>query len=217
MKKTIIFLIIVSSSVVENCFSQTKPIALAELKKPKLVVGVVVDQMRQDYIYRYWNKFGNGGFKKLINEGYFYKNAHYNYVPTFTGPGHASIYTGTSPATHGIIANDWYVREVGKETYCAEDPNVKSVGTESKAGLMSPKNLLVTTIGDELKLNTNQQAKVFAISLKDRSSILPAGHSANGAFWFDGSNGKFISSTHYMTQLPLWVNEFVNPLNPLPP
>ena len=194
MKKIIILFIIVSSSIVDNCFSQTKPVAASELKQPKLVVGVVVDQMRQDYIYRYWNKFGNGGFKKLMNEGYFYKNTHYNYVPTFTGPGHASIYTGTSPATHGIIANDWYVRESGKEMYCTEDPSMKSVGTDSKAGLMSPKNLLVTTIGDELKLNTNQKSKVFAISLKDRSSILPAGHSANGAFWFDGSNCKLLKS-----------------------
>ena len=204
MKKIIVGILVITNSVI----AQTKPVAASELKQPKLVVGVVVDQMRQDYIYRYWNKFGNGGFKKLINEGYFYKNTHYNYVPTYTGPGHASIYTGTSPATHGIISNDWFVKETGKQTYCTEDPNVKSVGTVSKAGLMSPKNLLVTTIGDELKLNTNQKAKVFAISLKDRSSILPAGHSANGAFWFDGSNGKFISSTHYMTQLPTWVSDF---------
>lgn len=204
--KNILILIIFSNSL----FAQTKPVAPANLKQPKLVVGVVVDQMRQDYIYRYWNKFGNGGFKKLINEGYFYRNAHYNYVPTYTGPGHASIYTGTSPATHGIISNDWFVKETGKLTYCTDDANVKPVGTENEAGLMSPKNLLVTTIGDELKLNTNQQAKVFAVSLKDRSSILPAGHSANGAFWFDGSNGKFITSTHYMTQLPAWLNEFNN-------
>ncbi|MBL7937580.1 MAG: alkaline phosphatase family protein [Bacteroidia bacterium] len=206
MKKLFAFLIISNS-----LFSQTKPVAAnSALKQPKLVIGIVVDQMRQDYIYRYWNKFGNGGFKKLINEGYFYRNAQYNYVPTFTGPGHASIYTGTSPATHGIIANDWFVKETGKMMYCTDDSNVKPVGSESKAGLMSPKNLLVTTIGDELKLNTNQQAKVFAISLKDRSSILPAGHSANGAFWFDGSNGKFISSSHYMNELPAWVNEFNN-------
>lgn len=205
MKKILIGIIVITNSVI----AQTKTTAVVtELKQPKLVVGIVVDQMRQDYIYRYWNKFGNGGFKKIINEGYFYRNAQYNYVPTFTGPGHASIYTGTSPATHGIIANDWFVKETGKVTYCTDDDKVKSVGTESKAGLMSPKNLLVTTIGDELKLNTNQQAKVFAISLKDRSSILPAGHSANGAFWFDGSNGKFISSTHYMTQLPTWANDF---------
>ncbi len=184
------------------------PATITELKQPKLIVGIVVDQMRHDYIYRYWNKFGNGGFKKIINDGFFYKNAHFNYVPTYTGPGHASIYTGTSPATHGIISNDWFVKETGKMTYCTDDDNVKSVGTDSKAGLMSPKNLLVTTIGDELKLSSNQKSKVFAISLKDRSSILPAGHSANGAFWFDGSNGRFISSTHYMTQLPTWVNDF---------
>ncbi|MBA4241849.1 MAG: alkaline phosphatase family protein [Sphingobacteriaceae bacterium] len=206
------FFILLSLVVISKSINaQTKSIAApTDLKQPKLVVGIVVDQMRQDYIYRYWNKFGNGGFKKLINEGYFYRNAQFNYVPTYTGPGHASIYTGTSPATHGIIANDWFVKEENKITYCTEDSKVKSIGTESKAGLMSPKNLLVTTIGDELKLNTNQQAKVFAMSLKDRSSILPAGHSANGAFWFDGSNGKFISSSHYMNELPAWVNEFNN-------
>lgn len=203
------FLILVLIVFAKSISAQNKPAVVStDLKQPKLVVGIVVDQMRQDYIYRYWHKFGNGGFKKIINEGYFYRNAQYNYVPTYTGPGHASIYTGTSPATHGIIANDWFVKETGKMTYCTEDNTVKSVGTDSKAGLMSPKNLLVTTIGDELKLNTNQKSKVFAVSLKDRSSILPAGHSANGAFWFDGSNGKFISSTHYMNQLPSWLNEF---------
>ncbi|MES2567615.1 MAG: alkaline phosphatase PafA [Bacteroidota bacterium] len=193
-----------------SLLAQTKATVSSELKQPKLVVGIVVDQMRQDYIYRYWNKFGNGGFKKIINEGFFYKNAHYNYVPTYTGPGHASIYTGTSPATHGIIANDWFNKETGKMNYCTYDENAKPVGTENGAGAMSPKNLLVTTIGDELKLSTNQQSKVFSVSFKDRSSILPAGHSANGAFWFDGSNGKFISSSHYMNQLPGWVNDFNN-------
>lgn len=199
MKKIIVLLILTNS-----LFCQTKQVS----SKPKLIVGIVVDQMRQDYIYRYWDKYGNGGFKKIILEGYFYKNAHFNYVPTYTGPGHASIYTGTSPATHGIIANDWFVKQTNSMMYCTDDNSVKSVGSDTKAGLMSPKNLLVTTIGDELKLNTNQQSKVFGISLKDRSSILPAGHSANGAFWFDGSNGKFISSTHYMNELPTWVNEF---------
>ncbi len=204
--KKIIALLIVANTLT----AQTKTTVSSELKQPKLVVGIVVDQMRHDYIYRYWNKFGNGGFKKIINEGYFYKNAHYNYVPTYTGPGHASIYTGTSPATHGIIANDWFNKETGKMNYCTYDENAKPVGTESGAGAMSPKNLLVTTIGDELKLSTNQQSKVFSVSFKDRSSILPAGHTANGAFWFDGSNGKFISSSHYMNQLPGWVNDFNN-------
>lgn len=189
--------------------AQTKSTTVnTELKQPKLIVGVVVDQMRHDYIYRYWNRFGNGGFKKLVNEGFFFRNAHYNYVPTYTGPGHASIYTGTTPSTHGIISNDWFVKETGNEIYCTEDKNVKTVGSDSKAGLMSSKNLLVTTIGDELKLATNQQAKVFGVSLKDRASILPAGHSANGAFWFDGSTGTFISSTHYMKELPKWLIDF---------
>jgi predicted AlkP superfamily pyrophosphatase or phosphodiesterase len=205
MKKLIAFFILSNS-----LFAQTKPAPVASLKQPKLVVGIVVDQMRHDYIYRYWDKYGNGGFKKIVSEGYFYRNAHYNYVPTYTGPGHASIYTGTSPATHGIISNDWFVKETNAMTYCTDDDNVKTVGSDSKLGLMSPKNLLVTTIGDELKLATNQRSKVFAISLKDRSSILPAGHSANGAFWFDGTVGKFISSSHYMTALPAWVNEFNN-------
>ena len=200
MKKLLALLLITNFLV-----AQTKPVSL---KQPKLVVGIVVDQMRHDYIYRYWNKFGNGGFKKLVSDGYFFKNAHYNYVPTYTGPGHASIYTGTTPSTHGIISNDWYVKETNQMMYCTDDKSVKPVGTESKAGLMSPKNLLVTTIGDELKLSTGQQSKVFAISLKDRSSILPGGHSANGAFWFDGSIGRFISSTHYMNQLPAWLTEF---------
>lgn len=203
MKKILVLLLLT-----QTLFAQKR--SGPALKQPKLVVGIVVDQMRHDYIYRYWDKYSKGGFKKLVGEGYFFRNAHYNYVPTYTGPGHASIYTGTSPATHGIISNDWFVKETGKMMYCTDDKTVKSVGTESKAGLMSPKNLLVTTLGDELKLATNQQAKVFAISLKDRSSILPGGHSANGAFWFDGSVGKFISSTHYMNQLPAWLNEFNN-------
>lgn len=204
--KNLITLLLLSSLLT----AQTKPVSTNTntIKQPKLVIGIVVDQMRQDYIYRYWSKFGNGGFKKIINEGYFFKNAHYNYVPTYTGPGHASIYTGTSPATHGIIANDWWIKDSSKMTYCTEDKTVKTIGSTSKAGMMSPKNLLTTTIGDELKLATSQRSKVFAVSLKDRSSILPAGHSANGAFWFDGSNGNFISSSHYMNQLPTWLNEF---------
>lgn len=178
--------------------------------RPKLVVGIVVDQMRHDYIYRYWSRYSAGGFRRLVNEGFFYKNAQYNYVPTYTGPGHASIYTGATPATHGIIANDWFVKGENRTVYCTEDKDAKPVGSSAKAGMMSPKNMLTTTIGDELKLATNQQAKVYGISLKDRSSILPAGHSANGAFWFDGSTGKFITSSHYMAGLPAWLDKFNN-------
>jgi predicted AlkP superfamily pyrophosphatase or phosphodiesterase len=202
--KKIIFFIAFTFSL--SLISQTKPTTTSS--KPKLIVGIVVDQMRNDYIYRYWNRYGNGGFKRLVNDGYYCKNAHYNYIPTFTGPGHSSIYTGTTPRTHGIIANDWFVKTNGKEMYCTQDTAVKSVGSNSKAGWMSPKNQLTSTIGDELKMTSNKKAKVFGVALKDRSSILPAGHAANGAFWFDESTGDFISSTWYMNELPDWVKKF---------
>jgi predicted AlkP superfamily pyrophosphatase or phosphodiesterase len=182
----------------------------SNLKKPKLIIGIVVDQMRYDYIFRYWDKLSDGGFKRLINKGFFCKNTNYNYVPTYTGPGHASIFTGSFPAVHGIIANEWYDKSTGKLKYCTEDATVKPVGSENSAGYMSPKNLLTTTIGDELRLNSIQQSKVIAVSLKDRASILPAGHSANAAYWFDGKSANFISSTHYVNQLPEWLINFNN-------
>ncbi len=187
--------------------SQTN-LPVSKTNSPKLIVGIVVDQMRNDYIYRYWNRFGSGGFKRLVNDGYYFKNAHFNYIPTFTGPGHSSIYTGATPRTHGIIANDWFVKTAGKETYCVWDTAVRTIGGSGKAGSMSPKNQLSSTIGDELKMSTNNKAKVFAIALKDRSSILPAGHAANAAFWFDDETGNFISSSWYVNELPQWLQAF---------
>jgi len=178
------------------------------ISKPKLLVGIVVDQMRYDYIYRYWNKFGNDGFKRLVNEGFFCRNTNYNYVPTYTGPGHTSIYTGSTPAVHGIIANEWYDKTTGKYLYCAEDENVNGVGTTSSEGKRSPVNMLTTTITDELRISSNMKSKVIGIALKDRSAILPAGHAANAAYWYDGSTGSFISSTYYMKELPMWVHDF---------
>jgi len=178
--------------------------------KPKLVVGIVVDQMRNDYIYRYWDRFGEGGFKRLINDGFYFKNAHYNYIPTYTGPGHSSIYTGATPRTHAIIANDWHIKSSAISNYCVSDTGVKSIGCTNKNGKMSPKNQLSSTIGDELKISTNQMGKVFSIAIKDRSAILPAGHAANGAFWFDEITGNFISSSWYIKELPSWVNAFNN-------
>lgn len=180
----------------------------AQQHKPKLVIGIVIDQMRYDYLDRYWNKFGNDGFKKIINNGFNCKNTHYNYMPTYTGPGHASIYTGTTPENNGIIANDWYDKKNKKMVYCAEDVTVKTIGSESVAGLMSPKNMITTTITDQLKLNTNFKGKVIGISLKDRGAILPAGHKADAAYWFEGGDtGKWISSSYYFNELPKWVNE----------
>jgi len=179
-------------------------------QKPKLIVGIVVDQMRYDYISRYWSKFGDNGFKRLVTEGYFCKNTNYNYVPTYTAPGHASIYTGTTPSSHGIIANNWYDRESNTMVYCVDDKSVNALGGDTKAGQMSPRKLLNTTIGDQLNLSDNFQSKVIGIALKDRGAILPAGKSGKAAYWYDGSTGNWISSTYYMKALPQWVTEFNN-------
>ena len=180
-------------------------------EKPKLVVGIVVDQMRNDYIDRFWNKYGDDGFKRLVNNGYRFKNAHFNYVPTYTGPGHASVYTGTTPAIHGIVGNNWYDKTLDTSVYCAEDATVESVGTLDNAGMMSPHRMTVTTIADENRLATQMRGKTIGIALKDRGAILPAGHTANAAFWFHGKDeGRWISSNFYMDNLPQWVVDFNN-------
>ncbi|GAA4037221.1 alkaline phosphatase family protein [Hymenobacter glaciei] len=176
--------------------------------RPKLVVGIVVDQMRYDYLYRYWSKFGKGGFRRLLGEGFSFENTHYNYVPTYTGPGHASIYTGATPSANGIVGNNWYVRDENRATYVTEDKTVESVGGTGAAGQQSPRHMLTTTITDELRLATNFQSKVIGVCIKDRGSILPAGHAANAAYWYDGGNGSFISSTFYQKTLPDWVVKF---------
>ena len=179
-------------------------------KQPRLVVGIVVDQMRADYIYRYWNLLGDNGFKLLLHDGFECRNTQYNYMPTFTGPGHASIYAGTTPAMHGIIANNWFDRKQNKTIYCTDD-TVSCIGCDNKNGKMSPTNLLTTTVGDELKIFTSMKSKVIGVSLKDRASILPAGHAANAAYWFDNISGNFVTSTYYpLTQLPSWVVDFNN-------
>jgi predicted AlkP superfamily pyrophosphatase or phosphodiesterase len=181
----------------------------SRLERPKLVVGLVVDQMRWDYLYRYYNKYGNDGFKRLLNTGYSLNNVHIPYVPTVTALGHTCIYTGSVPAIHGIAGNDWTDKETGKNVYCTTDESVKPVGTTNvKVGSHSPKNLWSTTISDELRMATNFQGKVIGVSLKDRASILPAGHTPNGAFWFDDSTGDFITSSWYMNDLPQWVKAF---------
>lgn len=174
---------------------------------PKLAVGIVVDQMRYDYLYRYWDKYSDDGFKRLLNEGFSFDNTRFDYMPTYTGPGHTSVYTGTTPAVHGIIGNSWYVKEEDRTTYVTEDPDYQSVGTETDAGEMSPKWMLSSTISDELRLHTNMRAKTVGVSLKDRGSILPAGHTGD-AYWFDYDTGDFITSTYYYNELPGWVQQF---------
>lgn len=180
-------------------------------ERPKLVVGIVVDQMRQEYLYRFGNKFSQGGFKRLMSEGFSLTNAHYNYVPTYTGPGHASIYTGTTPAVHGIIGNEWWDKVTKTRVNCVSDNSQTSVGGWEGSGKISPYRMLSTTITDELKLFTQGRGKVIGVSIKDRGAVLPAGHMADGAFWFESRSGNFVSSSFYSypdNALPTWVQSF---------
>ena len=189
------------------CISQVSA-QTPNTNRPRLVVGIVVDQMRPDYIIRYWNKLGNAGFKRILKEGFNCRNTQYNYAPTYTGPGHASIYTGATPSMHGIAGNDWFDVALNDTVYCTSDEKVTAVGGEGKEGMMSPSRLLTTTITDQLQLSTQMKAKIVGISLKDRGAILPAGRSADAAYWFDGKTGNWISSSWYMNSLPKWAQDF---------
>ncbi|TNJ43799.1 alkaline phosphatase family protein [Tamlana fucoidanivorans] len=181
----------------------------SEASQPKLVVGIIVDQMRYDYLTRFANKYGEGGFYRMINEGFNCKNNHFNYVPTKTAPGHASVFTGTTPKYHGIIGNDFYDKASKKKVYCVGNNDVESVGTNSKAGKMSPHRMEVSTFADENRLFTQFRGKTIGVSIKDRGAVLPAGHTANAAYWFHGKEeGAWISSSFYMTDLPDWVKAF---------
>lgn len=190
--------------------------AIAQIKesnsvnRPKLIIGIVVDQMRWDYLYRYQNRYGDKGFNRLLNEGFSCENTFIPYTPTYTAPGHTCIYTGSVPSLHGIMGNYWYSRLLKRNVYCTEDDSVQTVGSTSAAGKMSPKNLFSSTITDEIRLSNNFRSKTIAIALKDRGAILPGGHTANAAYWFDNATGQFISSTHYMSTLPSWVQAFNN-------
>ncbi|MBP6455335.1 MAG: alkaline phosphatase family protein [Chitinophagaceae bacterium] len=201
MKNLLLFFLIIP-------FFSFKKVKKDEMAKPKLVVGIVVDQMRYDFLYRYQNRYTKNGFNYLLNNGSSFEQCFINYLPSFTGPGHASIYTGAIPAFHGIASNDWYEKENAKLMYCVADSTVANIGGSLKTGQMSPRNLISSTITDELRLASNFRSKTIAISLKDRGAILPGGHSANAAYWMDETNGIFMSSTYYMNKLPNWVDDF---------
>ena len=199
MKKILFSLIVIVLSNVLN----------AQSPKPKLVIGIVVDQMRFEYLTRFENHYSEDGFKRLIREGFYAKNTHFSYLPTYTAPGHASVFTGTTPANHGIIGNNWYDKTINESVYCVQDDNAISIGVEAKAGKMSPHRMLTTSIADQNRLHTQFRGKTFGVSIKDRGAILPAGHTANAAYWFaGGDDGKFISSDFYMDELPKWVKTF---------
>lgn len=176
-------------------------------QRPKLVVSLVVDQMRWDFLYRYWSSYGTRGFKRVLADGYAYHQMHYDYVPTVTGAGHASIYTGAGPAQHGIAGNNWYDARTGKSVYCTQalSDSIVAVGGDSAAGRMSPQQMLSTTWSDQLRQATIGASKVISIALKDRAAILPGGYSANGAYWFSEATGQWMTSTYYRKELPAWV------------
>lgn len=196
------YLILIATAFTFNCLLAQPAL---KAKKPKLVVGLVIDQMRWDYLYRYNDLYSTNGFNRLINNGFSCDNTLIPYLPTYTAPGHTCIYTGSVPSIHGIAGNDWYDAGAKENVYCTDDSTVSTVGSSSVEGKMSPKNLWVTTIGDELRLSNNFKSKVIGVSLKDRGAILPAGHAANAAYWFDDTVGKWITSSYYGSQLPAWV------------
>lgn len=176
---------------------------------PRLVVGIVVDQMRADYIYRYWDNFSEGGFKRLLREGSFQRDAHYNYGLTHTGPGHASIYTGTTPRDHGIMMNDMFVRSTGKMINCVQDDNVRGVEADGPRAHRSPLNLLSGTIADELERRYDGRSKTVGVSFKDRGAILPMGRTGDAAYWFfEDTAGSFATSSWYRNELPQWLRAF---------
>lgn len=188
---------------------KTKAITNAE-KGPRLVVGIVVDQMRWDYLERFAPLFkANGGFNRMMSQGFSNDNCQIGYTPSVTACGHTGIYTGTVPAIHGITGNGWYDTQLKRNVYCSEDRTVDGVGAAGASdGKMSPRNMLTTSIADELRMATNFKSKVIGVAIKDRGAILPAGHSANGAYWFDAKSGNFITSTYYFKELPNWVKQF---------
>ena len=204
----ILFVFFAVSGVTAQNSSGTINANQSSIQRPKLVVGIVVDQMRWDYLYRYYNRYApDGGFKRLLNNGFSCENTLIPYTPTLTACGHTCIYTGSVPSIHGITGNDWWDYDLKKYSYCTEDENVKTIGSTTTLGQMSPHNLLATTIGDELRLATNFNSKVVGIAIKDRGAILSAGHSANAAYWYDNKTGDWITSSYYLKELPKWVND----------
>jgi len=181
--------------------------------RPRLVVVIVIDQFRGDYLERYRDQFGDAGFRFLLDHGAYFPDCNYNYANTRTAPGHATLFTGAYSNGHGIAANEWWGQQKKRMVTSVEDDAVKLVGiaadqSDGKKAGASPHNLLADTIGDELKLATQGKSRVFGVSLKDRAAILPGGFSADGAYWIDPKSGSWVTSTYYRNELPRWVQDF---------
>lgn len=181
-------------------------VAAADAARPRLVLVIIIDQFRYDYLTRFRSDY-KGAFDQMLTRGAVFSNAYYEHFPTVTAVGHSTVLTGALPSTSGIVANDWYDREAGRQVTSVGDISVRLLGGMGEAGA-SPRQLAVSTVGDELKIASSGKSKVIGISLKDRAAILPAGHSADAAYWFDGKSGHFVSSTYYFPDLPAWVQEF---------
>jgi predicted AlkP superfamily pyrophosphatase or phosphodiesterase len=177
-------------------------------ENPRLIIGIIVSQMRSDFIYRFWDKYEENGFKKLITRGTYCKNASFNYLLSQEGVGHATIATGALPASHGIVSKEWYLSLQDKIVQNIEDEKYNTVGGSYESGKCSPENLMCTTFSDELRLSNNLKSKVFGISLDPAPAILSSGHTANGVYWFDEKSGNWVTSTYYADSLPSWVRDF---------
>ena len=176
--------------------------------KPKLVIGIIVEQLRYDQLEKYRNRLGENGIRRLLNEGTYFQNASFQYMLTQSAPGHATIATGAEPSHHGITSDNWYLPLKNELIYCTKDLSVNPVGGSYESGLHSPVNLQASTFADELKMATNRKAKIYSVGLKENSVILSSGHASDGAFWYDNTTGTWMSSTYFMDSLPSWVNDF---------
>lgn len=203
-----IIIIVLTILLLTNVLQAQNRRAIAP-EKPKLIVTIVVEQMRYDFIDRFYNQFGHDGFKKLILEGSFYKNTHINYMFTQSSPGYASLYTGTTPSIHGIVADQWYKSLSETKVESTKNKRYRTIGSGSQYGQHAPKQLITSTISDELKL-VNKNSKVISIGLDPQAAVISGGHLADAAYWLDEQTGKWISSQYYMDSLPTWVNNFNN-------
>ncbi|HSE16217.1 MAG TPA: alkaline phosphatase family protein [Pyrinomonadaceae bacterium] len=207
--RTPLVCVVVLSLLVSVSFAQRRTQPQVQ-KRPKLVLLIVVDQFRYDYLERFGDLFGPNGFKRLMRDGASWTQSNYDHMPTYTAPGHATMMTGAYPAESGIIGNEWLDRASGKRITSVSDDSVKLLGGNATEAAASPSRLMASTVGDELRLATNDRAKVIGISVKDRSAILPPGRHANAAYWFSINSGTMVSSTYYFNQLPAWVTNFNN-------
>jgi predicted AlkP superfamily pyrophosphatase or phosphodiesterase len=204
IKKVIVFTSLLISVILKSSAQG----AYLPPDKPRLVIGIVVEQLKYDQLEKFRDRLGENGIKRLINEGTYFKNASFEYMLTQSAPGHATISTGTEPSFHGITSDNWYLPLRNELIYCSKDINVNPVGGSFEAGLQSPVNLQASTFSDELEMATNKKAKVFGIGIKESSAIFSAGHSADGAYWFDNTTGTWMSSSYYIDTLPVWVNDY---------